>query len=135
MISRTGIHAIKSLAILAELPDGEFLGASAIARKINAPENYLGKILRSIARTGLLDSQKGKGGGMKLALDPGDISLYMVLQPIDRMEDWEGCFLGSGECQSNNACEVHKRWRPVRDSLIEFLQTTSIRDIAEKTIF
>jgi len=134
MISRTGIHAVKSLAVLAGLPNGEYLGATAIAEKINAPQNYLGKILRILAREGLLISQKGKGGGVRLARDAGQISLYDVLEPIDQVSQWDGCFLGNGECSENHACGAHAQWKPVRNHYLNFLRSTTIRDIEKNTV-
>jgi len=134
MISRTGIHAVKSLAVLAGLPNGEYLGATAIAEKIHAPQNYLGKILRVLAREGLLISQKGKGGGVRLARDAGQISLYEVLEPIEQVSQWDGCFLGNGECSSDHSCGAHEGWKPVRNQYLNFLRTTTIKDIEQKSV-
>ena len=75
LLSRSGIHAVRALVALAQLPEGEFKGAAALAEKTDAPPNYLGKLLQALAREGLVQSQKGLGGGFRLARDPDDITI------------------------------------------------------------
>ena len=54
MISRTAIHAIRALAQLARLDSGSYSGAEALAETIGAPPNYLGKLLHTMSRAGLV---------------------------------------------------------------------------------
>jgi DNA-binding IscR family transcriptional regulator len=43
---------------LAKLPEGRFAGTSAVARTIDAPPNYLGKLLHILSRVGLVQSRR-----------------------------------------------------------------------------
>ena len=129
MLSRTGIHALTALATLASLQRGEYLGASELARRIGAPKNYLGKLLQSLAVQGILQSQKGKRGGFRLARPAEQISLYEVIEPIERVSRWSGCFLGRAQCSAGTACPVHHRWGKVRDAYLEFLNQTTVADL------
>jgi Rrf2 family protein len=99
MISKTGLHAIRALSALAELPAGSYAGAGAIADKVNAPRNYLGKLLQNLAREGLVVSQKGLNGGFRLARDPKTITLLDVVEPIEHVSRWSECFLGKKVCE------------------------------------
>ena len=130
MISKTGIHAITAVAALAELDRGAYAGASEIAERTGAPRNYLGKLLKTLAEEGLLESQKGKNGGFRLAKSAESVSLYDVMEPIERVSRWCGCFLGRGRCSDALPCAVHQQWRKVRDSYLQFLKETSIADLA-----
>ena len=67
MISRTALHALKALVVLQDLPDGAFAGSAQVARQIRAPSNYLGKLLRQLARAGIVEGRKGSNGGFRLA--------------------------------------------------------------------
>ncbi len=132
MMSRTGIHALTALAALAELPPGAYAGSADIAERISAPRNYLGKLLKRLAEVGLLESQKGKGGGFRLARGPQAITLYEVIEPIEHVSRWQGCFLGRSECSDLAPCAVHQRWGKVRDQYLEFLRETTLADLAER---
>lgn len=56
MLSKTSTHVINALVELAKLPKGECKGAGSIAKKIKAPPNYLGKILRNLSSKGLVEA-------------------------------------------------------------------------------
>jgi Rrf2 family protein len=130
MLGKTGLHAIKALAVLAGAEDDAYLGAAAIAARIRAPGNYLGKLLQSLARAGLVEGRKGLQGGFRLARPPDQISLYDVADPIERVSRWNECFLNRGECRSGCPCPAHQRWAGVRKSYLSFLRETTIRDVA-----
>ncbi len=130
MISKTALHTLKAAVLLAEDPDQRFHGASEIARAINAPANYLGKLLQTLARQGILISQKGLGGGFKLARDPREISIYDVVEPIDDVSRFSGCFLGRQRCSGDNPCPLHKRWGQVREGYMAMLHEFTLADLA-----
>ena len=131
MISKTGIHATLALAFLARLEPGSFAGAAQIAEAVGAPRNYLGKLLKQLAETGLLESQKGFGGGFRLSRAADKITVYDILEPIDRVSKWNGCFLGKTRCSDNSPCSVHRRWSKIRDDYLSFLKETTIADVAK----
>lgn len=132
MISTTALNGVLALAELALLSDKQYAGAVAVANKIGAPGNYLGKLLQTLSRSGLVCSRKGFGGGFRLAKDPGEISLYDVVEPIERIERWTRCIMGRKECSDEKPCSVHVRWKSVRESYFQFLKETSIKDIVDK---
>ncbi len=134
MISKTGIHAALAMTFMAGLKPGEFAGAAQIAKEIGAPQNYLGKLLNTLSNAGLLQSQKGYGGGFRLAKPAKRISLFDVIEPIDRVSRWGGCFMGRNKCREDNPCAVHHRWKKIREDYLDFLRTTSIDDLVEKRV-
>ncbi|MDX9973298.1 MAG: Rrf2 family transcriptional regulator [FCB group bacterium] len=129
MISKTALQAIRAMSLLAELPEGTYEGAGAIAEKIGARGNYLGKLLQAFTHEGLVISQKGLGGGFRLAKRPEDISLFDIVDPIEQVSRWQGCFMGRPKCSGDHPCAVHNRWKEVRDSYLEFLRETSVADL------
>jgi len=112
------------------LPPGAYLGTAELAEHIDAPRNYLGKLLKTLATHGLLDSQKGKGGGFRLARPPDAVSLFDVMEPIEHVSRWDGCFLGQSRCSADAPCAMHSRWRDVRDTYLQFLRQTTLADVA-----
>lgn len=128
MISKTAIHALKAVAALAERP-GEFQGAGSIAERIDAPQNYLGKLLQTLAQADVVYSQKGAGGGFCLARKPEDVTLYDVVEPIDHVSKWNGCFMGRPECSADDPCAMHTKWAAVRDAYFEMLNDSTLADV------
>jgi Rrf2 family protein len=132
MLTKTGLHAVRALLALARLPEGAYAGSAAVAREIGAPPNYLGKLLQMLAREGLVQSQKGLGGGFRLARDPGAISLLAVVEPIEQVSRWSGCILGRPECSDTFPCALHERYKQVRNDYLRLLRDTTLADLLVK---
>jgi Rrf2 family protein len=120
------------MVALAKLPEGTYVGAARIAQDIGAPQNYLGKLLKVLAAAGLVESQKGLGGGFRLVRAPRQISLLDVVEPIEHISRWSGCILGRPECSENDPCAIHERWKGVRDAYLRMLQRTTLAELVAK---
>jgi Rrf2 family protein len=123
------------MAYLARQPTGTRVKANDVAKEINAPSNYLGKLMQVLAQDGLLESQKGHGGGFSLARSPKKITLFDVLQSIDGIGSKPICFFGWKECSDAKPCAVHHEWLPRRDAMNEFFKTVTIKKISDGEIF
>src|SRR5262249_32893696 len=132
MLSKTGLHAVRALVALARLPEGSYAGAARIAQDIGAPPNYLGKLLKALAEEGLVESQKGLGGGFRLVRDPKQISLFDAVEPLEHMSGWSACILGRPECSEVDPCAIHDRWKAVREAYLRMLQRTTLAELVAK---
>lgn len=132
MISKTEVHALIALAALARIPNRGYAGAGEIAKITGAPRNYLGKLLKVLGDEGLVESQKGKGGGFRLTRDPKSISLLEVMEPVGRVSRMTGCFLGRPQCSDNHPCAVHDQWIKTRTTYFEFLSGMTVADLARE---
>lgn len=132
MISRSGIHAVRALVVLAGLGESEYAGAAALAKQSDAPENYLGKLLQSLCRAGVVESRKGAGGGFRLAREASAITLLDVLDVVEDIGRWNGCFLGQPVCSEESPCVMHDRWAQVKGAYLDFLSETTVHDVMRR---
>lgn len=130
MLSKTSIHALKALVELSRLPEDEYLGAAQLAKRINAPQNYLGKLLQALSLAGILQSQKGLGGGFRLAREASKIKLFDVVEPIDHVSRWNGCLMGQSACREDTPCALHGQWAQIRNAFLKMLLDSTLSDIA-----
>lgn len=134
MLSKTSLQVVKAFMELAKLPTGALEGSVSLARRIKAPKNYLGKVLQNLSYEGLVVSQKGFKGGFRLAKNPSKITLFDIVDAIDDVSGWEGCFLGQKRCSSKTACSVHDHWARVRNGYIDFLKETTLKDLLRRKV-
>ncbi len=134
MISKTGEYALRAVLHLAQRGTAGPQRASQIARELGVPPNYLSKILHALARAGTLKSERGPGGGFRLARPPSEVALAEVLEPFDPMAREQTCLLGRPECSERNACMVHERWKRVREPVAQFFRETTIADLLGGTV-
>lgn len=128
LLSRSGIHAVRALVALSALPEGEFRGAAALADETGAPPNYLGKLLQALSRDGLVKSQKGLGGGFRLAQPAEKITMYDIVHSLEDVHRWTRCVFGM-ECTEDTPCALHDRWVRIRESYMEMLKSTRLVDL------
>ena len=125
-----GVRALVDLAI--HVGEGP-VRASDIARRQHIPEPYLARVLHTLRRRGLTDSQRGPLGGHSLALDPSLISMGMVMGYLGGPQILVGCLDDQGVCVQSAACGQRSVWREVEEAIQKVLDSTSIADLVERT--
>jgi Rrf2 family protein len=129
MISKTGMYVIRALSALAKTPEDTWMGTAVLAQEIDAPVNYLGKLLHILAREKLILSQKGVRGGVRLARPANEIYLFEALEPFENFGRWYECLLGQDDCPNCAPCELNRKWAPIRDAVLQFLRRTTAADL------
>ena len=107
-------------------PDKRIL-SSTIAAEMNIPRNFLSKILNRLAQAGLIETTRGRSGGVALSRPATDILLYDVVQLFMRVNDFKECFLGMSRC--DGSCGVHLRWRIISEQFEQMLNDTTVDQV------
>lgn len=132
MLAQTSINVIRAFAYLASRPKGTYVGTATIAKEINAPRNYLGKVLKQYCTSGILESQRGAGGGFRLAVAPEQLSLLQIVEPIEHVAAKRNCFMGQ-LCCGPQPCTYHFDWLRVHSNFVEFLQSVTLAGLVLQT--
>jgi Rrf2 family protein len=119
------------MVYLARKGADRYVGVREIAGNTDVPSNYLAKILQQLTRSGVLDSQKGFGGGFRLARKLNKISLYDIVQPLERVEKFQHCVLGQRLCNDQVACPLHDTWKAIGGQYLGSLRDTTLQDVAD----
>jgi Rrf2 family iron-sulfur cluster assembly transcriptional regulator len=128
--SRSAEYAIRAFVHLAPLPPGEFAMVKHIAAEAAIPSHFLAKILQELARDGFLQSSKGPHGGFRLHQPPEEISMLKIVEAVDGAGRYDRCIGGLPSCTDRAPCGMHDSWKALRSRIIEYLEETSIADLA-----
>jgi Rrf2 family protein len=90
----------------------------------------LGKILQELVRKGLLVSRRGPGGGFRLARRPELITLRDVVAAIDGLDHYLECAVGLERCADDSPCPLHDTWKGLRAQVMNYLETTTLDQMA-----
>ncbi|MBZ0264846.1 Rrf2 family transcriptional regulator, partial [bacterium] len=78
MITATTEYAIRAIGYLAMQDPDERIGSDEIAEHTGVPKRFLLKILNTLKNQGLIQANRGIGGGFRLAKPAESITLYTV---------------------------------------------------------
>lgn len=127
-------YALRVMAYVALHSDDQLLRSKDISKQINVPQAYLSKILRRMVAGGLLESNKGHGGGFKLARPPSKIKLIDVFEAMEQDTAPKRCVFGLTVCSSANPCVLHHRWNEVNTAVQNWSRDTSLEDIRQDVL-
>lgn len=124
MITREADYAIRVVLYLAQHSKEGAVSTADLAEEMEIPYRFLRKIVRRMVDADLVISQRGQGGGLRLARPKKDISLAAVLMAIDPAGvKLNQCMLNPAECPRNSVCEITKCFRALQTDLDEKLES------------
>jgi len=127
MLSQTAEYALRAIVHLAAAPGGPQT-TRQIAEATHLPTPYLSKVLHSLARAGLVQPQRGLGGGFTLLVPPERLSLYDVVQAVDPLPRIRTCPLGIEE-HGINLCPLHRRLDDALELVEETFRRSTVADL------
>jgi FeS assembly SUF system regulator len=106
-----------------------------IAASTGIPEPTVAKVLKTLAASGLVASQRGARGGYRLMRSLAAIPVGDVIEAVDGPIALTACVDGSAvECESRGLCPMHGRWDPVNDAIQQALSMITLADMQEASI-
>lgn len=129
--SRSAEYAIRAFVHLATVPEGKYAMVKNIAQEADIPSHFLAKILQQLARKGFLRSSKGPTGGFCLRQPASEIALVQLVETIDGLAEYNRCPSGMAECNDQAPCGMHDTWKGLRSRIMDYLERTTIEDVAK----
>ena len=124
-----GVRALVELA----LHHGEGpLQTAQIAASQEIPETYLDQLMTALHKFGLVVSRRGPQGGHRLAMDPSDINLHMVMTTLDGNLAPLDCLIKPTDCVFSDSCAQQEVWRSVEDAVEGVLRGITLTDLVQR---
>lgn len=134
MLSATSEYALRALTQLARVSRGEVVLGRDLAESTGIPPKYLSKVMLSLRNAGLVLATRGTHGGYTLLRPADAIHLIDVVQVFEGPATWPQCLLRAGQqCSDKESCTAHQHWGHVRRTYLEFLEHTTLSEIAVGT--
>jgi Rrf2 family protein len=130
--------ALHCVWLLTFTRDGEALPARRLAEFYDLPQAYLAKLLKALARGGVLCASSGPRGGFRLARPPGEITVAAVVAAVEGQGPLFRCMeirqrgpapLTGAACQT--PCGIARVMRRAESAWRQELAATTIADLAE----
>lgn len=132
LYSKSCQYALRAL-VYAGTAEGARVQARDICEQAEVPESFTRKVLQALVQAGLLEAQRGPGGGYLLAREPKAITLMEIIHAIDGEDTFDYCVLGLHECSGTNPCPLHALWLKSKQPLMKNLCQTNLHDLIVAT--
>ena len=128
-ITRQTDYGIVLLSQMAAAPREEVHTAKQAALQSGLPLPMASKILKALAREGLLVSHRGVRGGYQLAASASAISVGAVIRALEGPIGITECSYNPGACEQEGCCPVKTNWQRISVAVIDALDKIPLSEM------
>jgi FeS assembly SUF system regulator len=104
--------------------------AAEVATRIGLAAPTVSKILKTLARSGLVSSSRGAKGGYRLPRAPGEITVAQIIHAMDGPIGITECSTTHSICTQEAACSVRANWQTINHIVLETLSRVTLEQMA-----
>lgn len=118
--------------VLAELASGraDFASAAEVADNTGLGLPTVSKLLKTLAKAGLVTSARGPHGGYRLARDATAITAADVIDAFEGAVSITECSASDSHCDYESVCRVGGAWQRINVAIRRALDEISLADLA-----
>ena len=131
-ISRKTDYALRMLSMLAE-NKGALLSVRTAADQVGIPYSFARSIQHGLVQAGIIESLRGVRGGMRLKVDPADVTIRQVVEAVQGPLVMNDCTAEGGECARMGACCYHPLWAGTQALVRSYLDSVTLEDVVTGT--
>jgi len=128
-LSKTTDYGIVLMAQLASEPSAVPQNARELAACSDLPVPMVSKILKALAKEGLLASQRGSKGGYSLARDPEELPVAEMIRVLEGPVALTDCAIGPARCEHEVGCAVREPWQQISRVVESALNDITLADL------
>lgn len=124
-------YALRELMYLAKDNRQSWTSTRIIADEMQIPATFLSRINMHLVKAGLLESQRGVRGGVRLAKDPAAISVFEMISAVDGPLLINKCLVQPEECGFPMAEQYRTYWQTIQACMDAKLKESSLKELLE----
>jgi Rrf2 family protein len=128
-ITRQTEYAIKTMTELWNVPHGQFMSNKLVAQRQDIPEDFLHKTIQILSRAGLVVTQRGVQGGVRLARPLEEITIADVIEAVEGPIALNICLSPGYQCDKSGKCQVRKVLAGAQAAMLQELKKKSLAEI------
>jgi FeS assembly SUF system regulator len=130
-LSRLSDYAIVLMAHLAGMRGEGPHAAREVAASAGLPLPVASKLMKALAREGLLVSHRGAKGGYSLARPPARITAAEMIAALEGPIGLTECTVHPGACLQEASCHVREPWQRINAVVRDALAGVTLADLAQ----
>ncbi len=124
-------YALRTLIYLGLHPD-QLSTIDDICDAYDIPRNHLTKVVHLLGGSGWVQTIRGKGGGLRLAMPPEKVSVGAVVRLTESDFDMVECFSkDNNRCVLSPSCRLKSALRQATDAWFSVLDPLTLADLLD----
>ncbi len=129
-LTRAADYGVRVMIQLVAVSDHGRVSLPELARVTGAPQSFLSKVLQSLARAGLISSQRGQAGGFHITPRGAAASMRDVIEAIDGTICLNVCLRAGRSCSRKARCPAHPVWIEAQQAMLSVLDGATVASLA-----
>ena len=125
-------YSLRTLMLLAQQDGDQRLSIAEISESLRVSHNHLMKVVNNLARLGLVDSLRGRGGGIRLVPGTRQMTIGAVMRELEPVEPLVDC--DAGPCPFRGGCELDFALQRAMHAFLEELDKKTLSDLVRDKI-
>lgn len=126
-------YTIRALIYMGIFPD-RMITVGELATNYGVSRNHLNKVVHYLGQQGYVETTRGKGGGIRLAVAPENINIGTLVRDTEKNSALVECFSpASCECRLVPACRLTGILRQAQESFYTVLDQYTVADLITNT--
>ncbi len=129
-MSTKGRYAVMAMTDIGAQPDGAWVSLGDVAARQDISQEYLEQLFSKLRRAGLVESQRGPGGGYTLARPADEINIADIISAVDEPMQVTRCQGDAIDgCVRGEKCVTHELWAALGRQVFGFLSAVTLGDV------
>lgn len=133
-VTRAADYAMRGMVYLARQEPGELSNIRDMANHEKVPEKFMRKLVHILHKSGYIESERGKYGGVRLGKEPAFITILDIYEAIEGPVSFNICLKGPDLCEFQETCSMCDVWGRAQTEFISILKNHTLKDAAENSI-
>ncbi len=130
MIRMSKLADYSFIILLQMVSEDRSWAASELTEKTTLPAPTVAKLMKVLAKAGIVHAQRGAAGGYRLALASQEITIARIIEAIDGPIALTDCVNeGEPNCAVQALCPMHGGWDKINKAVRLALETVFLSDL------
>lgn len=134
-LTKASEYGILTMVHLAKQPAGQLVDIAHIAEIERIPSSFLGKLVTTLVKAGLIRSQRGSQGGLALARPAEAITLRHIIEATEGEIALNDCTSTTAYACFRSGCAVQNALRVAQSRFLEALDGFTLANLAQTDRF
>jgi Rrf2 family transcriptional regulator, iron-sulfur cluster assembly transcription factor len=133
ILSKSFGYALRGMLYVSLLKDEDRkVPIDEIAGSLSVPRHFLGKVMKSMVKAGIMSSTRGQQGGFHINEKTLDTPIITIILLTEGANYFNTCLLNLRKCNAASPCPMHARVEQHKNDLLNVYSQTTIGDLLKE---